>query len=453
MDTAEGRSVTESSEQQIKNIQSRHEDTPPVSQVPEVQNPVEASSSVPAEGNTGKTAKKPFFKRTWSKATERLFRRNTGNEERRFFIHNVRQLPPAHQRGPPDPSGFVNLGRQDPRARDPKVKHPDSGPDHCVMCNKQLHDSTSDYHSWKRCETRVYLPCGHPFGHRCLHSYLKHRLVSRTPESDAIIVGGEQYCPMGNCIPIRYECDHLAIPTLQRPQPRVSRLLDDEWLASRTKQFQACEARRLAWLNIVIEPPANRSPEEANRYRRAIDAPEIAILPSQQEKGNLPPGPSTEMRENRNQAETKKEKTVEFPSAVGNVDDQDQITPAEASTSWKLPEVAKQPPFDVPTPGEAGRSATGAASINDTAGSKNKTNSTVTDVTVPQPPVQKTASESEPGFIDKKTNVGPRGDMAEEEPEKLVTLPDPPKDVPKKSAKETESKAEGKRKVAQPTAS
>src|SRR6478735_6708275 len=91
MDTAEGRSVTESSEQQIKNIQSRHEDTPPVSQVPEVQNPVEASSSVPAEGNTGKTAKKPFFKRTWSKATERLFRRNTGNEERRFFIHNVRQ--------------------------------------------------------------------------------------------------------------------------------------------------------------------------------------------------------------------------------------------------------------------------------------------------------------------------------------------------------------------------
>ncbi|KAH7224650.1 hypothetical protein BKA60DRAFT_665448 [Fusarium oxysporum] len=354
MDTAEGRSVTESSEQQIKNIQSRHEDTPPVSQVPEVQNPVEASSSVPAEGNTGKTAKKPFFKRTWSKATERLFRRNTGNEERRFFIHNVRQLPPAHQRGPSDPSGFVNLGRQDPRARDPKVKHPDSGPDHCVMCNKQLHDSTSDYHSWKRCETRVYLPCGHPFGHRCLHSYLKHRLVSRTPESDAIIVG---------------------------------------------------------------EPPANRSPEEANRYRRAIDAPEIAILP------------------------------------IGNVDDQDQITPAEASTSWKLPEVAKQPPFDVPTPGEAGRSATGAASINDTAGSKNKTNSTVTDVTVPQPPVQKTPSESEPGFIDKKTNVGPRGDMAEEEPEKLVTLPDPPKDVPKKSAKETESKAEGKRKVAQPTAS
>ncbi|KAF6523785.1 hypothetical protein HZS61_012284 [Fusarium oxysporum f. sp. conglutinans] len=149
----------------------------------------------------------------------------------------------------------------------------------------------------------------------------------------------------------------------------------------------------------------------------------------------------------------RREKTVEFPSAVGNVDDQDQITPAEASTSWKLPEVAKQPPFDVPTPGEAGRSATGAASINDTAGSKNKTNSTVTDVTVPQPPVQKTASESEPGFIDKKTNVGPRGDMAEEEPEKLVTLPDPPKDVPKKSAKETESKAEGKRKVAQPTAS
>ncbi|EGU78428.1 hypothetical protein FOXB_11042 [Fusarium oxysporum f. sp. conglutinans Fo5176] len=398
MDTAEGRSVTESSEQQIKNIQSRHEDTPPVSQVPEVQNPVEASSSVPAEGNTGKTAKKPFFKRTWSKATERLFRRNTGNEERRFFIHNVRQLPPAHQRGPPDPSGFVNLGRQDPRARDPKVKHPDSGPDHCVMCNKQLHDSTSDYHSWKRCETRFL--------------ELQRAMLSLLEVSNT--------APWEIVSPFDTSVTTLLFQHSNVPNP---------------------------------EPPANRSPEEANRYRRAIDAPEIAILPSQQEKGNLPPGPSTEMRENRNQAETKKEKTVEFPSAVGNVDDQDQITPAEASTSWKLPEVAKQPPFDVPTPGEAGRSATGAASINDTAGSKNKTNSTVTDVTVPQPPVQKTASESEPGFIDKKTNVGPRGDMAEEEPEKLVTLPDPPKDVPKKSAKETESKAEGKRKVAQPTAS
>ncbi|KAH7177752.1 hypothetical protein DER46DRAFT_655007 [Fusarium sp. MPI-SDFR-AT-0072] len=201
------------------------------------------------------------------------------------------------------------------------------------------------------------------------------------------------------------------------------------------------------------EPPANRSPEETNRYRRAIDAPEIAILPSQQEKSNLPPGPSTEMRENRSQAETKKQKTVEFPSAVGNVNDPDQITPAEASTSWKLPEVAKQPPFDVPTQGEAGRSATGAASINDTAGSKNRTNSTVTDGTAPQLPVQKTASESERGFIDKKTNVGPGGDMTEEEPEKVVTLPDTPKDVPKKLAKETESKAEGERKVAQPTAS
>lgn len=45
------------------------------------------------------------------------------------------------------------------------------------------------------------------------------------------------------------------------------------------------------------------------------------------------------------------------------------------------------------------------------------------------------------------------GDMTEEEPEKPVALPDPPKDVPKKSAKETESKAEGKKKVAQPAAS
>ncbi|CVK86865.1 uncharacterized protein FMAN_05888 [Fusarium mangiferae] len=216
MDTAKAPSVTESSGQQL-----RREDMPPVSQVPEVQNPVEAPSSVPTEGNTGNTAKKTLFKRFWSQVKGRFRRKNPRNEERQFRLLTARQLPPAHQRGPSDPSGFVKLGRQDPRARDPKVvKYPDSGPDRCVMCNRLLHDSTRDFDSWKRCETRVYLPCGHPFGHRCLHSYLTERLRSRTPESDAIIVGGEHYCPMGDCIPIRHECDHLAIPTFELPQPR-----------------------------------------------------------------------------------------------------------------------------------------------------------------------------------------------------------------------------------------
>jgi hypothetical protein len=183
------------------------------------------SRDLPTQPQLKKTTrqgrKKCFFKRIWSKGLEHLFQRNGGKGERGFFIHNVRKLRPTHQRGPSDPSGFVNLGRQDPRARELKVLYPFLSPDHCMMCSKQLHDSTSDYRRWKSCEARVYLPCGHSFGHHCLHNHLRDRLVSRTPDSDAIIVGGEQYCPMGNCIPIRYECDHLAIPTLKSPQPNM----------------------------------------------------------------------------------------------------------------------------------------------------------------------------------------------------------------------------------------
>ncbi|CVK88177.1 uncharacterized protein FPRN_05998 [Fusarium proliferatum] len=205
------------------------------------------------------------------------------------------------------------------------------------------------------------------------------------------------------------------------------------------------------------ESPANRDPQKQNAIRRSIGAPEIAILPGQQEQSNLPTGPSTEMRENRSQADTIKQKTAEIPAVVGNADDPDAITPAEAPTSWKLPEFAKQLPFEVPTPGdptpgETGRSAVGAASTNGTVGSKNKTNPTATNGTEPRLPMHKAASDPALGSIDKKTNAGPGGDMAGEKTEIGVVLPDPPKDDPKKSANETESKAKGKRKVAQPIA-
>ncbi|KAI1010874.1 hypothetical protein LB503_005420 [Fusarium chuoi] len=448
MDTAKAPSVTESSGQHL-----RRDDIPPVSQVPEVQNPVESPSSVPAEGNNGNKAKKTFFERIWSQAKGRFRRKSPGNEERHFRLHTVRQLPPAHQRGPSDPSGFVNLGRQDPRARDPKVvKYPDSGPDRCVMCNRLLHDFTSNFESWKRCETRVYLPCGHPFGHRCLHSYLTERLRSRTPESDAIIVGGEHYCPMGGCIPIRHECDHLAIPTFELPQPRYED--QESQIIPRECGFcssDPCAKRR------INQSPANKDLQEQNAIRRSIGAPEIAIIPGQQEQSNLPTCPSTEMRENRSQAGTIKQKTAEIPPVVGNADDPDAITPAEAPTSWKLPEFAKALPFEVPTPGdptpgETGRSAVGAASTNGTVGSKNKTNPTATNGTASQFSVHKATSDPALGSIHKNTNVGPGGDMTEKKPETVVGFPDPPKDDPKKSAKETESEAKGKRKVAQPIA-
>ncbi|KAH7249850.1 uncharacterized protein BKA55DRAFT_539422 [Fusarium redolens] len=183
------------------------------------------------------------------------------------------------------------------------------------------------------------------------------------------------------------------------------------------------------------EPPSNRNLEETSRYRRAIDAPEIASFPSQQEGRNLPSGPSTEMRENPSPAEANKQKTVESISPVGNVSDPDQTNPAEASTSWKLPEVAKQPPLDVRISREVGRSAVGTASVDDTNASKDRINTPAS------------------GFIDEKTNVGPRGDIPEEETEEVVTFPDPLKDEPKRSTEEAESKAEGEREAAQPIAS
>ncbi|KAF5532734.1 hypothetical protein FPHYL_13721 [Fusarium phyllophilum] len=189
-------------------------------------------------------------------------------------------------------------------------------------------------------------------------------------------------------------------------------------------------------------------PQRENAIRRSIGAPEIATHPGQQEQNNLPTGPSTEMRENRSQAETTKQKTAGIPPAVGNADDPDLITPAEARTSWKLPEVDKQSAFEVPTLGETGRSAVGGASTNGTAGSKNRTNPTVTNGTAPRLPVHKAASEPELGSINKKTNVGPGRDMTEKQPGIVVIFPEPPKDDPEKSVKETEPK----RKVAQPIA-
>ncbi|KAF5529908.1 hypothetical protein FMEXI_13865 [Fusarium mexicanum] len=282
------------------------------------------------------------------------------------------------------------------------------------------------------------------------------QVLSRTLDSDAIVVRGEHYCPMGGCIPIRHECDHLATPTLEEPQPRINRSLDDKWLSFRKQHFQACEARRYhARQNIVNvkESPTNADPEKVNARRRSIVAPEIAIHPGQQEQSDLPTGPSPEMRENRSQTKTIKQKTAETSSAAGNAVDPDAITPVEARNSWDPPEVANQPPFEVPTPGATGSSAVGVASTNGTVGSNNRRNSTATNGTAPRLPVHMATSQPELGSIDKKTNVGPEGDVTEKVPQIVVTLPDPPKDDPKKSAKETEPTAEGKRKVAQPIAS
>ncbi|KAF9771528.1 hypothetical protein IL306_010831 [Fusarium sp. DS 682] len=144
----------------------------------------------------------------------------------------------------------------------------------------------------------------------------------------------------------------------KRKFQQASRALDDEWLKSLEKQFQECEARRLAWLGIVIEPPANMDLEKMNGHRRAINAPEIVSLPSQQEKSILSPGPSTEMTENPSLAEARKQKALESTTSVKNVSSLDETAPVVESESWKLPKVPKQPSITVGSIStETGRSA------------------------------------------------------------------------------------------------
>ncbi|RBQ68014.1 hypothetical protein FVER53590_04887 [Fusarium verticillioides] len=177
-------------------------------------------------------------------------------------------------------------------------------------------------------------------------------------------------------------------------------------------------------------------PQEENLIRQSIGAPKIDVLPGQQEQSNLPTGPSTEMQENRSQAEIIKQKTAEIPPAVGNADDPDAITPAEASTSFVLPKIDNQPPIEFPTTGETGRSDVGAASTNGVVGNKNRTNPTATIDIEPRSLVHKAASVPDLGSINRKTNVDPGGDMTEKKPETVDIFPDPPKDDPKKSAEE-----------------
>ncbi|RKL35520.1 hypothetical protein BFJ72_g8750 [Fusarium proliferatum] len=201
---------------------------------------------------------------------------------------------------------------------------------------------------------------------------------------------------------------------------------------------------------------APRVTESSGQHLRREDMPPVSQVPEVQNPVEAPSSVPAEGNAG-NKAKKHAFKRIWSKVKVGNADDPDAITPVEAPTSWKLPEFAKQLPFEVPTPGdptpgETGRSAVGAASTNGTVGSKNKTNPTATNGTEPRLPMHKAASDPALGSIDKKTNAGPGGDMAGEKTEIGVVLPDPPKDDPKKSANETESKAKGKRKVAQPIA-
>jgi hypothetical protein len=64
-------------------------------------------------------------------------------------------------------------------------------------------------------EMRMYLPCGHSYGHVCLFGQLFAK------ESFAI-------CPVEQCaLTLRHSCGHLAIPSLEKPErPIRSRILE-----------------------------------------------------------------------------------------------------------------------------------------------------------------------------------------------------------------------------------
>ncbi|KAH7152087.1 hypothetical protein B0J13DRAFT_522401 [Dactylonectria estremocensis] len=52
-------------------------------------------------------------------------------------------------------------------------------------------------------EQKAYLPCGHAFGHQCIFWWLSWNRIRRG------------VCPRGDCISVKHECGHMAVPTTQ----------------------------------------------------------------------------------------------------------------------------------------------------------------------------------------------------------------------------------------------
>ncbi|KPM41268.1 hypothetical protein AK830_g5292 [Neonectria ditissima] len=70
----------------------------------------------------------------------------------------------------------------------------------CILCNNQIGDRRSYRFSSER---KAYLPCGHFFGHQCIFSWLNYHQ------------GQRKRCPRNDCISLRHECEHHAVPTTQ----------------------------------------------------------------------------------------------------------------------------------------------------------------------------------------------------------------------------------------------
>lgn len=111
---------------------------------------------------------------------------------------------------PPDRPTNFGLGRTpnrdspEPRLEDhPRYMHTD-----CALCGHYVWNRRYTYQASLPPEKKVFLPCGHWFGHECIYTWLlgtKGRM-------------GRLTCPETGCILLRYECEHAAEPSLDQPR-------------------------------------------------------------------------------------------------------------------------------------------------------------------------------------------------------------------------------------------
>ncbi|KAF4452377.1 ring finger domain-containing [Fusarium albosuccineum] len=97
----------------------------------------------------------------------------------------------------------------------PRLEIPD-GQETCTICRNPRRIAGIDGPRWNR-EWKVYLPCGHVFGHSCLFEHIRStQLILKSKNED------EQrelaQCPRDGCERVLlYKCGHLYIPTKAPP--------------------------------------------------------------------------------------------------------------------------------------------------------------------------------------------------------------------------------------------
>lgn len=126
------------------------------------------------------------------------------------WLAKARPLANGGPPPPPDRPTNFGLGRTpnrdspEPRLEDhPRFIHTD-----CDFCGQFVGHVRHTSKGVLAAEKKVYLPCGHWYGHECLYTWLsgmKGRM-------------GRLTCPETDCILLRYECEHTAEPSLDPPR-------------------------------------------------------------------------------------------------------------------------------------------------------------------------------------------------------------------------------------------